>query len=472
MDERERQIRIKLRDDFPHYASRCLKIRTKSGQVEPLILNEAQLLLHARLQQQIETLGRVRALVLKGRQQGVSTYTEGRFYWRVTHRKGTKAYILTHEEQATTNLFKMCKRYHQHCPNLVKPHTAASNAKELVFDKLDSGYGLGTAGGRGAGRSDTIQLFHASEMAYWPNAESHVAGALQAVPDEPGTEVIIESTSAGPQGKFYDMWQAAERGDGDYIAVFIPWFIQAEYRKPLPDNFSPTPDEVALAEKYGLDNEQLAWRRSKIVELGGIGHFRREYPCTAQEAFAADAEGALWRREQIEALRVAEYPELVRIVVAVDPAVTSNPDSCETGIVVVGMGEDGHGYVLEDLSGRYSPAGWATKAILAYHTWEADKIVGEVNNGGDLVEVNLRTVDNTIPYKSVHASRGKKARAEPIAAFYERGEAHHVGIHDSLEDQMVNWDPAKSTISPDRIDALVWGLWELMAEKQQETHVW
>ncbi len=256
------------------------------------------------------------------------------------------------------------------------------------------------------------------------------------------------------------------------FCVFIPWFIQAEYRKPVDELFEPTADEIALKERYGLDNEQLAWRRAKIIELGGIGDFRREYPCTAEEAFQADAEGALWKREQIEKLRVAEAPPLVRIVVAVDPAVTSNADSCETGIVVAGIGEDGHGYVLEDLSGKYTPAGWASKSVLAHHKWQGDRIVGEVNNGGDLVEVNIRTVDENVAYKAVHASRGKRTRAEPIAALYEQGKIHHVGVFEGLEDQMVNWDPSKSTISPDRIDALVWAFWELMIDGESETHFW
>ena len=202
----------------------------------------------------------------------------------------------------------MAKRFYEHCPPVVRPSLRASNAKELIFDKLDSGYKVGTAGSKGAGRGDTIQLFHGSEVAYWPNADTHVAGRLQAVPDEPGTEVILESTSNGRKGLFYDMCAAAMRGEGEYILVFIPWFWQPEYRKAVAGGFTPTADEPAYQDAYGLDLEQIAWRRAKIVELNGVHNFRREYPATPEEAFSAEVPGALWKREQIDNLRVAGTP--------------------------------------------------------------------------------------------------------------------------------------------------------------------
>ncbi len=462
MNDHERQIRQRLKDDFQHYAAKCLKIRTKAGKILPFKLNAAQIYLHQKLEEQLARYGRIRALILKGRQQGSSTYTEGRFYWKVSHRKGVRAFILTHLDDATNNLFDMAKRYHEHCPTPVKPSTRASNAKELIFDQLDSGYKVGTAGSKGVGRSDTIQYFHGSEVAYWPHAELHMQGALQAVPNEPGTEIILESTSAGAQGLFYDLCQAAMRGEGEYQLIFIPWFWQEEYRATIPNNFKRTAEEREYAEAHGLDDAQLQWRRNKIVEVGGISEFRREYPATPEEAFKADAEGALWKRDLINSLRVSKTPDMRRIVVAIDPAVTSNANSDETGIVVCGLGTDEHGYLLEDISGKYTPNEWASKAVKAYYRWNADRIIGEVNNGGDLVEVNIRTVDPNVSFKAVHASRGKRARAEPIAALDEQGRIHHVGFHPALEDQMVTWEPAKSDWSPDRIDARVWGIWELM----------
>src|SRR5262249_50874440 len=160
-----------------YYAPRCLRIRSKSGAIIPLKLNDAQGFLHNKLEQQRASKGKVRALILKGRQQGCSSYTEGRFFWLVTHRFGTKAFILTHLDDATNNLFGMAKRFYEHCPEVVRPSISASNAKELIFNLLDSGYKVATAGSKGVGRSDTIQLFHGSEVAYWPNADTHVSGA-------------------------------------------------------------------------------------------------------------------------------------------------------------------------------------------------------------------------------------------------------------------------------------------------------
>jgi phage terminase large subunit-like protein len=180
-----------------------------------------------------------------------------------------------------------------------------------------------------------------------------------------------------------------------------------------------------------------------------------------------DNPGALWKREEmIEARRVRNLPDnLIRIVVAIDPAVTHGEESDETGIVVAAVGEDRHGYILEDCSLRASPDGWATAAVTAYHKYRADRIVAEVNNGGEMVEHTVHTVEANIPYTAVHASRGKLTRAEPIAALYEQGKVHHVGTFPALEDQMCSWTPGEK--SPDRMDALVWALTALMVDESK-----
>ena len=190
-----------------------------------------------------------------------------------------------------------------------------------------------------------------------------------------------------------------------------------------------------------------------------------------QELFAEildEAEGALWKRKTIDANRVTETPDLARVVVAIDPAVTSTERSDETGIVCVGShptnGRE-HFYVLSDDSGRYDPHGWATQALSRFEREMADRIVGEVNNGGDMIEATLRAVHpkpHLLSYKAVHASRGKYARAEPVAALYDQGLVHHVGCFDDLEDQLCNWVPLGKQRSPDRLDALVWAITELM----------
>jgi predicted phage terminase large subunit-like protein len=189
-----------------------------------------------------------------------------------------------------------------------------------------------------------------------------------------------------------------------------------------------------------------------------------------QELYAElleDIEGALWNRSQIDALRVQDKPEqLKRIVVAIDPAVSTNEGSAETGIVVAGLGVDGHGYVLADVSGKMSPDGWVQAVVKAYHAHAADRVVAEINNGGNLVGYALRTVGKHIPYKELHASRGKRTRAEPVAALYEQGKVHHVGTFSDLEDQLTTWDASANEASPDRLDALVWALTELMLESR------
>jgi predicted phage terminase large subunit-like protein len=179
-----------------------------------------------------------------------------------------------------------------------------------------------------------------------------------------------------------------------------------------------------------------------------------------------DCPGAIFHLPDIEKARVRQAPSLLRIVVAIDPAVSHEETSDLTGIVVAGIGSDLHAYVLDDLSGRYTPAQWARKAIDAYHAYRADRIVAEVNQGGALCEANLRTIDPRIPFTAVRASRGKHVRAEPIAALYEQGRVHHVGMLAALEDEMVSWDPVLSIKSPDRMDALVWAISSLVLEPQ------
>lgn len=316
--------RLRLRDDFPFYARNCLRVRSKSGETQAFELNKAQQFIHACIERQKAETGKVRAIVLKGRQQGVSTYAEGRLYWKTTHRSGVRAFILTHEADSTSALFEMVERYHELAPDFVKPMTGASNAKELIFSKLDSGYKVGTAGNKSVGRGTTIQYFHGSEVAYWPNAAEHAKGILQAVPDEDDTEIILESTANGIGNYFYQQWQRAEAGDGPFQAIFVPWFWQPEYRKSGL-GFTRSPEEEKLVELFGLDNEQLAFRRSKIAELSadggdGLFAFRQEYPMTAQEAFQVSGGDSLIQPETVMQARQTKVLAHGPLIVGVDPA--------------------------------------------------------------------------------------------------------------------------------------------------------
>jgi len=179
----------------------------------------------------------------------------------------------------------------------------------------------------------------------------------------------------------------------------------------------------------------------------------------------SDTPGALWQLGWLDRDRVHIAPELKRIVVAIDPAVSNNEGSDETGIIVAGAAANNHLYVLEDGSGKYAPTDWARRAIDAYKRLHADRVLAEVNNGGQMVEDTIRNVDPNVPFKSVHASRGKVTRAEPISALYEQGRVHHVGALPVLEDQLCNFtsdfDRSRAGYSPDRVDALVWALTEL-----------
>jgi len=237
----------------------------------------------------------------------------------------------------------------------------------------------------------------------------------------------------------------------------------------VPVTTLKTMDNAAnLSEKMLEDVRQMLGTRLGRQELEG--------------ELLEDNPDALWVPSTIENTRVHDHPDLSRVVVSVDPAVagekrwdmlaevmdkpddeyygsggTGAPD--ETGIIVMGVGADGHGYVLADLSGHFNPRRSAEVIVAAYHSWEADHVVAEVNNGGDYIPALIATVDTSVPVRTVHASRGKVTRAEPIAAAYAAGRIHHVGTFGDLESQMVSWVPGRG--SPDRVDALVWGATDL-----------
>jgi len=320
LDKRQR-----LKDDFPFYARNCLTIRSKDAKQIKLNLNRAQLYIHDKIQAQLVETGKVRAIILKGRQQGASTYIQGRFTWRTTHKKGVSAFILTHEDDATRNLFSMGKRYYENLPAFVKPSISASNAKELVFDKLDSCYKVGTAGNKSVGRSQTNQFFHGSEVGFWPNAAEHAKGILQTIPDMPETEIVYESTANGLGNFFHQQWKLAESGESEFIAIFVPWFWQDEYRKALPEGFHKTDKEIVLAGQYELDDQQIYFMRQKIVELSADGingdkAFKQEYPMNASEAFqVSGGDGLILPHNIVKARKTKANPNGPYIL-GIDPS--------------------------------------------------------------------------------------------------------------------------------------------------------
>jgi hypothetical protein len=319
-----------LGEDFDLYSATCLKIRPKEGKIVPFVMNRAQRYLNARAQDQDRTRGYVRIAGLKGRQQGFSTFVEGRAYWRTSYSKGYRTFILTHEDEATKNLFGMAKRYHENVPDFVRPTTKFDNANELDFAKLDSGYRVATAGGRNPGRSQTIQFFHGSEVAFWPNAETHARGVMSTVPTAPGTEIWIESTSDGPGNYFHALCMDALAGKNEFEFVFIPWWWQDEYTASV-EGLTLSPDEDKLLSMYGgkdphdggpgLTAAHLAWRRMQVSKLGGEQAFRREYPNSIEEAFDAPSFDKLIPPEMVKAAQQREVkPTLVRPIWGVDAA--------------------------------------------------------------------------------------------------------------------------------------------------------
>lgn len=326
MDEVEKRIRLRLKNDFEHYALKCLKIRSEKDGLTSFKLNKAQRYLHSKIENQKRETGRVRAIIVKGRQQGCSTYIEGRFFWLVTQLPGVRAFILTHDIGATNNLFEIAKRFYEFCPSVVRPICEKSNAKELIFAGIDSGYKLGTAGNKSVGRSSTIQLFHGSETGYWPHAVEHAKGILQAIPDVAGTEIFIESTANGVGNYFHEQWQLAERGESNFIPIFIPWFWKEECQKEVTEDFVITPEEEELIEFYKLTPKNIMWRRNKIVEFStggqnGIKSFQQEYPSNATEAFVLSGEDTFITSEMImHALKFDLVERNGSLLLGVDPA--------------------------------------------------------------------------------------------------------------------------------------------------------
>lgn len=290
------------------YARQYLKIRTKSKGIQPFEFNVGQKHLDQVAERQMTVRGFVRVILLKARQWGGSTYVEGRFYRRITQgERGMRAMIVTQSKDATSNIFGMAKRFHDEMDPRLRPYSGRSNVTMLNFPKRDAKYSVGTAGSLNIGRSDTIQLLHASEFAFWPNADTHLQGVFQTVPTQgAGSEIWVESTGMGMTNEFYTQVDLARKGLSEYEFVFVPWFWFPEYtaepRGDMDDHL--TKDDREYQEIFGLSDEQMAFRFLKIVEFGagqrGREKFKTEYPTTPEDAFSTTGDGSY-----IEVLHVA-----------------------------------------------------------------------------------------------------------------------------------------------------------------------
>ena len=307
----------RLQDDLEYFAGQMLKIRPKAGGLEPLLFNPAQRELHRRLEEQKAKTGMVRAVVLKARQMGISTYIAARFFKRTIHNPGLRTIIMAHERPASGNLFKLVKRFADHMPDEFKPVIGTNNAQELIFDRIDSGYAVTVATEEGSGRSDTAQSLHASEAAFWKNLKDQIAALMQTVPEMPGTEIIFETT-ANSFNEFHSFWRDCEKGLNGFMPVFLPWSIEPGYAAPLPDGFVMTPEERGLADLHKLTAEQIAWRRTKIATMGDL--FAQEYPLIASEAFIASSFDSFIPPDIVLRARREEIEPYGPLIIGVDPA--------------------------------------------------------------------------------------------------------------------------------------------------------
>jgi hypothetical protein len=317
----------KCRDDFEHF-SQFLQIRPKAGSLVPFNLNSAQRKILRAIEEQREKTGRVRTVILKGRQVGCTTLIAGMHFHQMIYKPGLRTAIIAHERQASSNIREMIGRFYDHLPDDRKPAIATANQQELTFDKLDSGFLIYVAGLEGSGRSATVQCLHASEVAQWKNLEEQWASMMQTVPDLPGTSVILESTAFG-HNSFYQLWQRSVAGETDYMPIFISWAMMEEYRRKVDDDFRMTAEEARLAELHSLDREQIAWRRAKIRELRGEEYFQQEYPLEPSEAFVSTGHDSFISAALVLRARKEKIEPYGALVVGVDPA-SMGPDA--TGV--------------------------------------------------------------------------------------------------------------------------------------------
>lgn len=310
------------------FAPAFLKISDKEGRIIPFKFNRAQLYVHEMIEKQIERLGYARINVLKGRQQGISTYISARFFHKVLTIQGTQAFILTHQATATTAIFEMTKRYNNNLPDGLAPKPIKDNDGRLVFDKpLESGYRVGTAGSKTIGRSMTNQLLHLSEYAMYENASEIKTGIEQTVADIKGTEKIKESTAKGIANAFYYDWENAKDSNSDYENIFVPWYWQDEYTRDATGMVltDEERDWMQLYELNGLTARHLAWRRNKLNDFDGdysqkTKWFAQEYPMTDEDAFLNSITDTFITVDPVKKARLNKIESTSALVIGVDPA--------------------------------------------------------------------------------------------------------------------------------------------------------
>jgi hypothetical protein len=409
------EVAIELYDDFECYAEHVLKIKPKrkaDGALVPFKFNTAQRYIHFYLEKQKREIGKVRAYILKGRQQGCSTYIQGRYFHKTSMNYGIKAFIQTHSKAATGNLYSIAKRYLKNIEDPdIRPKVGISNATTLMFDELDSGYAVSTAGSKETGRSDTIDLLHCSEVPFWESASDHTTGLLQAVPDVEGSEIIFESTANGMGDPFHKGFISAQAGlNGDYIAIFIPWYWQEEYRKPVPKGFELTDEEAEYIELYDsfpvfhgngeisfikkkLNLEQIVWMRDKIAEFGGdVAKFNQEYPPTPEKAFQFSAVKSHIKAEDvIKAMDRPLYRSFGAIKAGFDPSFTGEGDR---KAFIFRQGANAWGLDYPDLKNHRQQVNYLVEKLKARNPY-IDRLYVDFGGGGVSIVQDLHDLNDS-----------------------------------------------------------------------------
>jgi hypothetical protein len=395
---------INLLQNLPAYCEKFLEIEGKEGTVGPFILNAAQMYLHNELEAQLKKQGYVRAILIKGRQQGCTTYIAARYYHKAIYNRGIKVFILSHEAKTTATIFEKVKKYQYNIEKKFRnfaPKTVSLNNNQLVFeDSLGSKYTIGTAGNKEVGRGFTNQLLHLSEAAFYENPEEIEKGLVQSVADVPGTEIIYETTTNGQNFLYQKVKEVLNDPDSDYMIIFIPWYWQEEYQIFLvPPDFNPTLEEVSLQEKYKLTFAQLLWRRKKIKQLGSITSFKQEYPNSLEEAFEFSGNSLVQTEKVVEA-RLNNFetnPMLPRIM----------------GVDGSGSGKDRTVFVIrqgrkvihwEKFEGIMTQPKLVSLMIDKIHQWQVDAMFADAAYGEGAVDT-LKTLGYRNVF-SVHFNMG------------------------------------------------------------------
>lgn len=341
----QQQVLKHLARSLPFYSDKCLRIVDKGGNLVPLTLNRAQRVIHERLEKQKRDTGMVRAVILKGRQLGSTTYIQARFFHRTSFLPNLSAFVLAHQAESTIKIFGMTQRFRDNLLPCLQLGLTKNTERAMVMDN-GSGYSVGTAGSAEVGRGLTVHLFHSSETAFYEKADQLSTGLMQTVADVPGTEMIFESTANGPSGFFYDLVQGAIAEKNGFQLIFVPWYWDDGYSDAVPL------EESALDEqerKYyetfkddGLTLNNLAWRRRKLASFGGQEwKFCQEFPttCVVGETYIDSIRGI----EKIEDVA----PDGEKIIAKYDQGI-KNVFEVETKLGYSFQATDDHKVMLED----------------------------------------------------------------------------------------------------------------------------